>query len=391
MQIALNFSLLQQANVYAPEHLGIKDILICDDKIVAIDDYINPEQFPNCVVYDLQGKIVTPGFIDQHVHLIGGGGEAGPHSRTPEVQLSTLTLSGITTVVGLLGTDSITRHPESLLAKTVALNHEGITAYMFAGAYTVPTPTVTGDLQKDIAFIPSIIGAKTAISDHRSSAPSVEALSKIVANARVGGLLGGKAGVTVFHMGTSQKTLKPIEDILENSDVPITKLLPTHVNRCEHLFAHAIEFAKRGGYIDLTSGISPELGSRNAIKPSKAIKRAVEQGAPIEKITLSSDGQGSQPVFNAKGELIGISVAGFESLMNEFRDLIQQEGFSIEDALKVVTSNVATLLHFDTGTLKIGKQADILVFDDAMQLDMVFAKGQIMVKDAKACVFGTFE
>ena len=207
----------------------------------------------------------------------------------------------------------------------------------------------------------------------------------------MGGLLGGKAGVTVFHMGTSQKTLKPIEDILENSDVPITKLLPTHVNRCEHLFAHAIEFAKRGGYIDLTSGISPELGSRNAIKPSKAIKRAVEQGAPIEKITLSSDGQGSQPVFNAKGELIGISVAGFESLMNEFRDLIQQEGFSIEDALKVVTSNVATLLHFDTGTLKIGKQADILVFDDAMQLDMVFAKGQIMVKDAKACVFGTFE
>lgn len=44
-----------------------------------------------------------------HVHITGGGGEAGPASRCPEAQLSKLISAGITTVVGVTGTDSVTR------------------------------------------------------------------------------------------------------------------------------------------------------------------------------------------------------------------------------------------------------------------------------------------
>ena len=224
---AAGFTLLQGAHLYAPEDRGICDVLVANGKIIAVASNIPSDIVPDCTVVDLSGQILCPGFIDQHVHLIGGGGEAGPTTRTPEVALSRLTEAGVTSVVGLLGTDSISRHPESLLAKTRALNEEGISAWMLTGAYHVPSRTITGSVEKDVAIIDRVIGVKCAISDHRSAAPDVYHLANMAAESRVGGLLGGKPGVTVFHMGDSKKALQPVYDLLENCDVPISKLTAT--------------------------------------------------------------------------------------------------------------------------------------------------------------------
>jgi len=218
----LNLTLFQRGHVYAPEDLGLQDILVSDGKIVAVAPTIAAEDFPGCQCINLDGAIVCPGFIDQHVHLIGGGGEAGPHTRTPEVRLSRLVEAGITSVVGLLGTDGITRHPESLLAKTRALEYEGISAWMLTGAYSLPSPTITGSIERDVALIDKVIGVKCAVSDHRSSAPNTAVLANMAAQSRVGGLLGQKPGISVFHMGDSPRMLEPLYDILNSSDVPVT-------------------------------------------------------------------------------------------------------------------------------------------------------------------------
>ncbi|HCR0061221.1 TPA: beta-aspartyl-peptidase, partial [Enterobacter hormaechei] len=228
--------LFRNAQLYAPEELGHCDLLIAGGKIVAVEKAGHATTRPDCPESDLAGAVVCPGFIDQHVHLIGGGGEAGPHTRTPEVRLSALVAAGITSVVGLLGTDGVTRHPESLLAKTRALEHEGISTWMLTGAYGLPSPTITGSIEKDVALIDKIIGVKCAISDHRSSAPADDQLANMAAQSRVGGLLGAKAGISVFHLGNSPKLLEPLLNILNNADVPRTKLLPTHVNRAQALF-----------------------------------------------------------------------------------------------------------------------------------------------------------
>ena len=389
--LLLNFTLLQGAEIFAPEYLGKKDILIADEKIVAIAENINPVSIPNCSVLSCHHLKICPGLIDQHVHLIGGGGEAGAYSRTPEVTLSTLVESGITTVVGLLGTDGIARHPESLLAKTRALNHEGITAFMLTGAYTVPTPTITDSIQKDIAFIDPIIGVKTAISDHRSSAPTTDELCKIASSARVGGLLGNKAGLTVFHMGSGKNGLNPIYELLNHSDVPMNKLLPTHVNRSKRLFDKAIEYARQGGFIDLTSGISPEVGAREAIKPSKAVIQALSADVPLKQITMSSDGNGSQPVFDENGHLTGITVAGFESLMSEIRDMVFIERLPLEQTIQILTSSVANLLQLQKGHIQTGMDADLLVLNADLHIEHVFARGKQVVINQKACVKGNFE
>lgn len=383
---AAEFTLLQGAHLFAPEDQGICDVLLANGKVIAVDRAIPTDIVPDCTVIDLHGRILCPGFIDQHVHLIGGGGEAGPTTRTPEVTLSRLTEAGITTVIGLLGTDSVTRHPESLLAKTRALNEEGITAWMLTGAYHVPSPTITGSVEKDVALIDRVIGVKCAVSDHRSAAPGDYQLASMAAASRVGGLLGGKPGVSVFHMGSSKKGLQPLYDILENSDVPMGKLLPTHVNRSEYLFDQALAFALKGGTIDITSGIP------GPVTPAEGIARAVKAGVPLAQVTLSSDGNGSQPLFDAAGNLTGIGVAGFDSLLQTLHALVNDYGFTLTDALRPLTTSVATFLSLaGKGEILPGRDADLLVMTPELRIEQVYARGKRMVVDGKACVKGTFE
>lgn len=330
--------------------------------------------------------MVCPGFIDQHVHLIGGGGEAGPHTRTPEVRLSALVAAGITSVVGLLGTDGVTRHPESLLAKTRALEHEGISTWMLTGAYGLPSPTITGSIEKDVALIDKIIGVKCAISDHRSSAPADDQLANMAAQSRVGGLLGAKAGISVFHLGNSPKLLEPLLNILNNADVPRTKLLPTHVNRAQALFHAALDYAREGGYIDITTSISEPVDAATAIATAR------EAQVPFNRLTLSSDGNGSQPNFDANGNLVGIGVAGFESLLETLQQLVGRYHLPLEEALLPFTRNVAEFLGLEhKGRIAPGCDADVLVLTDDLKIREVWAKGRQMVSGGVVCVKGTFE
>ena len=63
----------------------------------------------------------------------GGGGESGPESKVPESRLSELFKGGLTTVVGVLGTDSVTRTAAELLTKVNALSRSPLTAFMWLG------------------------------------------------------------------------------------------------------------------------------------------------------------------------------------------------------------------------------------------------------------------
>ena len=75
------FTLIKNAHIYAPEDLGIRDVLIGGKKIIKTGENIrfdwDPEELE---IIDASGKIMVPGFIDQHVHIIGGGGEDGQHA-----------------------------------------------------------------------------------------------------------------------------------------------------------------------------------------------------------------------------------------------------------------------------------------------------------------------
>jgi len=388
------FKILKGGRVFTPEDVGKKDVLIAGTKIANIAENISPAlDYGSVEVIDVKSRYIVPGFIDQHVHLIGGGGEAGYASRTPEVVLSHVVRAGITTVVGCLGTDGTTRHMSSLLAKARGLGVEGISTYIYTGSYEVPTRTITGNVRDDIILIDKVVGCKVAISDHRSAQPSKEDIAKLAAEARVGGILSGKAGVLHLHVGDGQQRLGTLLKIVEETEIPITQFTPTHINRNESLLEDGIKFAKMGGIIDITSGVSPKTGVRKSVKPSRAVKYCLENGVKIESITMSSDGNGSMPLFGEEGQVIGLLVSGLDTLYGEFKDLIKVENIPIHDALKVVTQNQAKSLKIypRKGCLKIGSDADIVVLDNDLNVEHVFAKGKHMVKDGTPIVKGTFE
>ncbi len=373
-------TLLKHVHVYQPADLGIKDILICHDKVVEIGENLD-YRLPGLDCIDGAGLLAFPGYIDQHVHVTGGGGEGGFKTRVPELVLTDCIKAGVTTLVGLLGTDAITRSVENLVAKTKALNEEGITAYCLTGSYEFPTRTLTGDVKKDIAFIQEVLGVKIAISDHRSPHITLEELTRLASDVRVAGLISGKPGILVFHLGREKGQLDLIFQVLKDTDIPIKHFRPTHVQK---VLEQAIQFAKMGGYIDFTAG-----GSSTASQIVSVLRSVVDPS----RITVSTDSNGSLPRWNEKNEMIGLAAAVMTTLHETIRDLIHEQGLDIPTALSFATRNVAQALEIGArkGSIQAGLDADLLLLDEQLNIRTVIAKGRVMMCDGQIQVKGTFE
>ncbi|MBR0306674.1 MAG: beta-aspartyl-peptidase, partial [Lachnospiraceae bacterium] len=382
--------LLKNANIYAPSPLGMKDILIVDETICRIADKIEGyEGLPDVETFDLEGKTVVPGYIDLHVHITGGGGEQGPASRVPESQLSVFMENGITTVVGLLGTDGITRSVENLVAKARALNDEGMTAYTLTSAYGYPPTTMTGSVEKDIMMITPMVGVKVAVSDHRSSNPTGEDLIDLATAARRAGLLSNTPGLVTMHMGGGKGRLEPVFYVLDHSDVSPKNLLPTHMLRTPELMEDGVELIRRGGYIDCTTGSTQEEMEVHAGYIMDLLSR---EGVTADHMTLSSDAFGSQPKFNEIGECIGLTYASPKYMHQTVQSLVKR-GLPLEEALKLLTSTPAELLAKKgvKGCVAEGADADILVLGEGLEIDSLFSRGKVAVWKGEVRMKGRFE
>ena len=390
----MDLLLIKNADVYAPEHLGKRDVLMGGGKILKLQDHLD-ENFGDlsAEIVDASGLMMAPGFVDQHVHVIGAGGEAGFFSRTPEMQVSQIVPHGITTVVGLHGTDGTARNIEALYAKVCSLEEEGITARMLTGSFEMPSATLTGSVRRDIIFIDKVIGAKTALSDRRSSQPTRAEMEHLLAQAYTAGLVSGKRGYTHIHMGNGKRRLDMLMDIIRETELPPYLMIPTHVNRDESLFEQAIEFAKLGGIIDITSGIAPEYGFEGTIKPSEAIRRCLDAGVDPRQVTMSSDANGCMAVYDSQGNYAGLCVTTVETIHKEFKSLVQDEGIPMETALLFVTSSPAAAIGMypQKGHLAEGADGDLILMDSQLSIRQVYAKGKLAAKDGISALHGAFE
>ncbi|MBE8847431.1 beta-aspartyl-peptidase [Enterococcus durans] len=389
--------LIRQIEVYAPDYLGKLDVLLAGNKIIALEENITGG-YSELEVEEIsgEGKLLTPGFIDCHFHILGGGGEGGFQNRTPEVTLSQLTSAGVTTVVGCLGTDGEGRDMTALISKAKGLEAEGITTFVYEGSYRLPVKTVTDSIIKDFLTIDKIIGiGEIAVSDHRSSQPTFEEFARATADARVGGMLSGKAGIVNVHLGGGTRKLELLKKVVEETEIPISQFLPTHANRTQELLDACIEFAKNGGTIDFTASEDPDFWEKTdgEVRFSKALKQLLDAGVALDNFTMTSDGQGSLPYFDENNHFIGMGVGSAKSLLVGIKEAVQKENIPLEIALRAITTNPARILKLEgKGQIQVGNDTDLCILDkETLTIDSVIAKGQIMVKEQEVKVWGTFE
>ena len=245
-------------------------------------------------------------------------------------------------------------------------------------------------------MLDKVIGVgEIAISDHRSSQPTFEEFARIASDARVAGMLSGKAGIVNVHLGDSPRKIDLIQRVIHETEIPASQFLPTHVNRNADLFQACLEFAKEGGTIDFTGNEDIDYWETvsDEIRVCKGIRRLLDLGISSDRFTISSDGQGSLPIFDEKGQYQGIGIGKASCLLKEIRECVQQEGIPLEIAIKGITSNPASILKLSSkGQLRTGFDADICLLDeDTLALHTVIAKGRIMVSGGMQQVFGTFE
>ena len=383
-------TLLRNAELYAPARQGRKDILIAGRSIAAIADKLPELPSEVCATVDLGGARVIPGLIDSHVHLTGGGGESGPASRVPPVPMSMLSRAGVTTAIGVLGTDGTTRTVQALVAAALGLRAEGLSAWCWTGNYEVPPITVSGSVRSDIVFIDPIIGVgELAISDHRSSQPTFDEFVRIAADCHVAGMMSDKAGVLHLHLGDGKRGLELVRRAVDETELPASTFYPTHLNRNTRLFKEGVDIVSRGVIIDVTA--FPVEDGEDAYSAADAIVRYLDAGAPPQRLTCSSDGGGCLPTFGSDGRLVAMDIGRPGACFDTLKELLLR-GLALESVLPVFTSNVAAALRLKAkGTLSVLADADLVVLDEAHQIRDVMANGRFVVRSGAPTMVGTFE
>jgi beta-aspartyl-dipeptidase (metallo-type) len=382
---------IKNVNLFTPEPQGLCHLLIAAGTIVEISNQpISIDEKLLSSDHDFEGLRAIPGIIDSHAHITGGGGEAGFKTKVPPVHLSDYTSAGVTSVIGLLGTDDTTRSTSSLVAQVYALREEGLSAWCYTGGYHIPLTTLTGSVRSDIVHIDPIIGVgELAISDHRSSQPTLNEIARIASETHVAGLMTGKAGIVHFHLGDGSRKLDLIEKLINTTEIPPRVLNPTHCNRNIPLFEQACELTKLGCSIDLTA--FPETDSNQEYSAAQGFEKYHEGGYDLTKLTISSDGGGCLPAFDSQGCLTHLDYGKCSLLSDTLKNLLDK-GFSESEVLPVMTRNCADLLRLTKkGQLLKGNDADLVILDEKNQIHYVMALGHWHIKDKQTILHGSFE
>jgi beta-aspartyl-dipeptidase (metallo-type) len=359
------FKLIENGEIYDPEHIGKCSVLMVGDKIARID-HVDGAALARAGLevetIDATGCIVVPGLIDPHQHLLGGSGEEGFASQTPEISAREIVQAGITTVVGCLGVDSSMKTMAGLLAKVKGLKEEGLNAYAWSGGYAVPPTTITHSVSNDIMFLEEVIGAgEIAISDNRGLEPSPQELARLISDAHNGGMLSRKAGLTHFHVGDGDQRLAILRDVIENYKIEAGWIYPTHIHRSEELLLEAIELAKNGSFIDIDT-VDEDL--------PKWLRFYLDNNGWPEKLTVSSDASITSPM----------------NLFNQLRECVLKHRLPITQVLSLATVNPACALSLTSikGRVAEGLAADVLVLsEDDWELREVFSRGRRLIKEGR--------
>ena len=382
--------------MFAPSPLGEPEILISGETILAIGPDLErrARALGPVEIIDAAGFSVVPGFIDQHLHFLGGGDFEGPLGRVPELHASMITRGGVTTAVGIMGIDMDSKNLHALLVKARELERVGLSTYMYTGSFRIPSPYLTSSVRADIVLIDKVLGVKVALAEDTYPNLFLPEFARLAGEVRLAAGMSGKRAVIHAHIGRNAKRLQPIFDLLAEVNLSVTQIVPTHVNRVTpDTLEHAVRFAKMGGTVDLSANLSKRSGSLTGMNPDEALAKLRDAGVPLEQVTLSSDSNVSMPVLDCDDHPVGLHNAPPSILHRELVHIIRTNKLDLDQALTLVTRNVARVLGIEgrKGSLAPSLDADLVLLDRDLAVHTVVARGRVMVRGGEPLVKGPFE
>ncbi len=385
--------LVRNADVYAPEHLGLCDFLAANGRIVALSEGLELPRAWDVRIFDADGAMVIPGLVDQHIHMSGGGGGGGPATSNPPLEVGAALLAGITTAVGCLGYETGVVGMGALLKAVRVLRHHGFDAYYYCGGIQFPPPTILESVERDVSLMSECLGVKVAVADDASSLRQCQDLVPVATDVLAGARAGGQPPIIHVHVGKRDERMALLMEAVESHGVPASLLVVTHVNWNDATLAEAAALAKAGAVVDVTAALQPSYYAET-VAPDEAVMRLRELGAPPGRITMSSDSNGSTPVTDELGRIRGVEDHPPSILWAAVARLIDRVPSSeISEMISVVTHNPARALGLypSSGGLGPGSRADVLVVDDALSISTVILQGEIVVDGGRLLRRGYFE
>ncbi|MFT3820939.1 MAG: amidohydrolase family protein [Rubrivivax sp.] len=303
--------------------------------------------------------------------------------------------TGITTAAGVVGVEMETRGLPLLLRKVMELRSAGITALMYTGSFRLPAPHLLWSAAADVCFIEPVMGVKTAVSERLYPNHDPAALMQLAGEMMQARSLSGKAAVLHCHMGGLPAGMGPIFALVEELGMPAEQIVPTHVNRTpafSPVFEHALRFARMGGTIDFSSCVSQQDANPTGVDVHEAVRRALDEGVPLDRLTFSSDSNVPGAVRDAEGRLVGLRRVSPTVLHRDLMRTVHDAGLPLEQALALVTSNVARVLGLQgrKGSIAEGADADLVLIDAEDRIDTVIAGGELLVRERRAVPRGPF-
>ena len=376
--------LIRGGKVYAPEAIGECDILIANDCIISMGKHIEIlDDILECEIYDAHGMYVLPGIVDPHVHVSGGGGSSGLNSRVGDLDVNRIVEAGVTTVVGCLGFDRVSKSLKALLVKTLALNEQGISAYMMSGSYNLPSLTVTGSVEEDLVLLEKVIGVKLSLGESLGNWPTFEHIKNLLAECLRGGKLGGKAGFLQVHLGEGGNGWQErLLEICSEINLKPSRVVFTHCNRNADILNESCNYAKSGGIIDLTASFSNDE-KPGSLTVHESLIRLIKDKVPLDSITISSDSNATRKLPDGTIKYLPIS-----NILEVMTHLLAEGSLRKEEVTSLFTKNCARVIGLDAkkGSLEPNKDADIIMLNQDFKLVSVLARGRWAMKNNETLI-----
>lgn len=375
---------IKSDRILTPQGVAAGYVYFDEKKILQVTN----DNLPFDSEYNYTGRYVSPGFIDMHVH--GGAGEdfcdsdAAGIARAANMHLR----HGTTTIM-----PTVTSVTYDAICRSLDTLRESLASGSFL-------PRFGGVHLEGPYFSPEMCGAQNPDSIKE---PDADEYTKLIE--RYGDLIRRWSYAPELDHGAqfarylSEHGVLPsmghsaalYEDCLAAYEAGCH--LVTHLFSCTSTITRAGGF-RRLGIIEtawLLDDLDAEIIADGKHLPKDLIRMIVKIKG-TDRVSLVTDAIRVAGSDQTEGDIGGVpfivedgvaklhdrsafagSIATTDRLL---RVCVKEAGLSVHDAVRMLTANPARILGINAGILEAGRLPDIVVFDDDIQVEAVFAGGK---------------